>query len=111
MKKAFSVIFNILTFIAMAIFLILTGFCIYDWIIISKTAFADSYDFWLVIDYYAKGMFIFSVSGFVFSLSNFLINLKSPVNEKIKKRSLVFTMATAVGIIISIILYFLPFNF
>lgn len=111
MKKAFSVIFNILTYVSAAIFLILAGFCIYDWIRISKTVYAGSYDFWLVIDYYAKGMTGFSIATGVFSLANFLLNLKEPINAKIKKRSLIFAVISAICVIVSVILYFLPFEF
>ena len=110
MKKPITIILNILSIISAAILVILAAFCAYDWITISNTTFAYSIDFWLVIDYYAVGMLIFAAATFVFSLPDYLINRKDEAFQKSKKLSAVLSILSAICIVISIILYFLPFE-
>lgn len=107
MKKPISIILNILSIIAAAISLILAVFCAYDWINIASTDYAYTVEFWLVIDYYAVAMLIFSGAGLVFSIPNCFI----AITEKSKKTAKILTVAFAAVSIISVILYFLPFNF
>lgn len=107
MKKPLSIILNILSIIAAAISLILAAFCAYDWINLASTDYAYTIDFWLVIDYYAVAMLIFSGAGLVFSIPNCFI----ATTEKSKKTAKILTGAFAAVIIISVILYFLPFSF
>lgn len=107
MKKPISIILNILSIIAAAISLILASFCAYDWITIANTQFAYTIEFWLVVDYYAVAMLIFSGAGIVFSIPNCFI----ADSEKTKKAAKILTAAFALIAIISIVLYLLPFNF
>lgn len=107
MKKPISIILNILSFIAAAITLILVAFCAYDWITIANTQYAYTIEFWLVVDYYAVAMLIFSGAGLIFSIPNCFI----ADNENHKKTAKIFTIVFATIAIISVILYFLPFNF
>lgn len=107
MKKPLSIILNILSIIATAISLILAAFCAYDWIKIANTHFAYTVEFWLVVDYYALAVLIFSGAGLVFSIPNCFI----ATTEKSKKTAKFLTVAFAAVIIISVILYFLPFSF
>lgn len=107
MKKAISVILNVLSGVSAFCLAVLAGFCIYDWIKISNTAFAYSPEFWAVVDYYSKGMMIFSAVGAVLSIPNFFITK----SQRTKKISKVLIAVFALILIISIILYFLPFNF
>lgn len=107
MKKPLSIILNILSIIAAAITLILAAFCAYDWINYASTDYAYTIDFWLVIDYYAVAMLIFSGVGLVFSIPDCFIAM----SDKSKKTAKILTVAFAAVIIISVILYFLPFSF
>lgn len=107
MKKPLSIILNILSIISASITLIFAAFLVYDWITISNTAYAYTIEFWLVIDYYAVAMLIFSGAGLVFSIPNCFI----AESEKSKKMAKILTVAFAAVVIISVILYFLPFSF
>ncbi len=107
MKKPISIILNILSIIAATLTLIFAAFCVYDWIAIANTPYAYSIEFWLVVDYYAVAMLIFSGAGLVFSTSNCFI----ADDEKTKRKAKILTIAFAAVAVIAIILYFLPFNF
>lgn len=107
MKKTISVILNILSIISAVITLIFAAFCIYDWVAISNTAYAYTIEFWLVVDYYAVAMLIFSGAGLIFSIPNCFI----AESEKTKKTAKILTVAFAAVAVISVILYFLPFSF
>ena len=107
MKKAISIILNVLSIISAAISLILAAFCAYDWITIANTQFAYTIEFWLVVDYYAVAMLIFSGAGIVFSIPNCFI----ATTEKSKKTAKFLAVAFAAVAIVSVFLYFLPFNF
>lgn len=107
MKKVISVILNILSIISAAAVLLFGGFCIYDWVTLSQTSLAYSIDFWLVVDYYAVALLILSGAGLVLSLINVLIK----PDEKIKKTAKFLLCAFAIVLIVSVVLYLLPFNF
>lgn len=107
MKKPISVILNILSIIAAVITLILAAFCAYDWVTYSNTQYAYTIEFWLIVDYYAVGMLIFSCAGLVFSIPNCFI----ADSEKSKKTAKILTVAFAAVSVIAVVLYFLPFNF
>lgn len=106
MKKTISIILKILSIISAVITLILAAFCAYDWIAIANTQFAYTVEFWLVIDYYAVAMLIFAGTGAVLSLPNCFIADEG----KHKKTALIMTVAFAVVVLVSFILYLLPIN-
>ncbi len=110
MKKSITIILNILSIISTLILTIFVVFCAYDWVRLASTPFAYTIDFWWAMDYYAVGMLIFAAATFVFALPNWLINRKAEANQKSKKLSMILSVASAVCIVISIVLYFLPFN-
>lgn len=107
MKKAISIILNILSIISAVITLILGAFCVYDWISFSNQGYAYTVELWLVVDYYAVGMLIFSGLGLATALPNCFITQ----SEKTKKTAKFLTVAFAIVIVISFVLYLLPFNF
>ncbi len=107
MKKSITIILNILSIISTLILTVFVVFCAYDWVRLASTDYAYTIDFWLVIDYYAVAMLIFSGAGLVFSIPNCFI----ATTEKSKKTAKILTGAFAAVIIISVILYFLPFSF
>lgn len=107
MKKAISIILNVLSIISAAVLLIFAAFCVYDWIIISKTPYAYSIDFWVVIDLYAVGMLSSSLAGLVFAVPNIFVSL----SEKIKKTAKILTITFGAAAIVSVVLYILPIYF
>ena len=104
MKKAISIILNVLSIISAVITLILVVFCAYDWIRISNSDFAYSIDFWLVMDFYALCMLCFSEGGLVLTIPNCFI----AQSENIKKCSKVLTVSFSLIAIASVVLYILP---
>lgn len=106
MKKPISIILKILSIISAAITLILAAFCAYDWIKIANTQFAYTVEFWLVVDYYAVAMLIFAGAGVALSLPNCFIADEG----KPKKTALIMTIAFVAVVLVSLVLYLLPFN-
>lgn len=104
MKKAISIILNVLSIISAVITLIFVAFCAYDWVRIANSDFAYSIDFWLVIDFYALCMLSFSGAGLVFAIPNCFI----AQSENVKKCGKILTAAFALVVIISVVLYILP---
>lgn len=106
MKKATSIILGVLTGISAAITVFLLCFLGYDWVMLSNTAYAFTYEFWSVVDYYAIGLLIFASAGLGLVLPNVFI-------ASTKKGKTVAKVMTAMFLfvdIVSLILYLLPFN-
>lgn len=106
MKKPLSIILNILSIISAVITVILAAFCAFDWIKLASTSYAYTIEFWMVIDYYALGMLIFSGVGFTLSIVNLFIT--DDGNLKNTPKIMAFLFAAVV--IISLVLYLLPIN-
>lgn len=107
MKKAISIILNILSIISAVITLVLVAFCIYDWFSLASTPYAYTVEFWLVIDYYAIGSLIFAGVGLAAAIPNCFI----AQNDKSKKQAKILSIAFAFIVVISVILYILPISF
>ncbi len=107
MKKAISIILNIISIISAVITLFLAAFCVYDWVMLANTLYAYTIEFWLVVDYYAVGMLIFSGIGLAASTPNLFI----ASSEKGKKTAKIMAIAFAIVAVVSAILYLMPFNF
>ncbi len=107
MKKAISIILNIVSIISAVITLFLAAFCVYDWVMLANTFYAYTIEFWLVVDYYAVGMLIFSGVGLATSIPNLFIK----PSEKGKRFAKIMTIAFAIVAVVSAVLYLLPFNF
>ena len=110
MKKAISIILNILSITAAAVLLVIAFFCAYDWVEISASVFAYSIDFWLVIDIYAIAMLISCAAGLLFAVPNYIISRKNESYKKTRKLSLILTVVFAVCAVLSVVLYLLPFD-
>lgn len=107
MKKIISDLLNVLSIISAVIMFGLSAFCAYDWISLSKTAYSYTLEFWLVIDYYSRGIMIFSIAGFVMTLFNCIIS----TSENIKKISKILCVIFGVVTVAAIALYILPISF
>lgn len=107
MKKTISIILNVLSIISAVITFVFGVFCAYDWALLADTDYAYTIEFWLVIDYYAIRMLIFSAIGLIASVIKFFI-MPAEKRKNIIKISLV---AFAIIVVLSIVLYFLPFSF
>ncbi len=107
MKKTISIILNVLSIISAVITLALVAFCAYDWISLANTDYAYTVEFWLVIDYYAIGALIFAGVGLASAIPNCFI----AQSDKSKKQAKLFSVAFALIVVISVILYILPIAF
>lgn len=105
MKKAASIILKILSIIFAVITTFLAVFCAFDWIKLASTPYAYSIEFWLVVDYYALGMLIFSGVGLALSVVSLII-----AKEASKRVQKIMTFVFATVVIVSLVLYLLPFN-
>ncbi len=106
MKKTASILLKILSIISAVITVILAAFCAFDWVKLSQTPYAYSIEFWMVIDYYALGLLIFSGIGLALNITNLIITDDENAKNTPKIMAFIFSVVAAV----SLVLYLLPFN-